>query len=75
MVSKLFGYDISVEYRPGKLNGAAGALSHRDEDTAEINSISAPQFQLFNILRTEATTDPQVLSLWAAIAAGTAKPG
>jgi hypothetical protein len=74
-VSKLFGYDISVEYRTGKLNGVADALSRRDEDTAEINSISAPQFQLFDTLRTEATTDPQILDLCATIAAGTANPG
>lgn len=41
-VNKSFGYDLSVEYRPGKLNGAADALSRRDEETAAINSISAP---------------------------------
>jgi hypothetical protein len=74
-VSKLFGYDLLVEYRPGKLNGAAYALSRRDEDTAEINSMSAPHFQLFDTLRNEAATDPQVLSLCAAITAGTAKLG
>jgi hypothetical protein len=44
-VSKLFGYDLTVEYRPGKLNGAADALSHRDEDVATIHSLSAPTFQ------------------------------
>jgi hypothetical protein len=43
-VSKLFGYDLSVEYRPGKLNGAADAQSRRDEETAAINNILAPQF-------------------------------
>jgi hypothetical protein len=50
-------------------------LSRRDEDTAQINNISAPQVQLFDTLHTEAATDPQVLCLWAAIAVGTAKPG
>jgi hypothetical protein len=44
-VSKLFGYDLTVEYRLGKLNGAADALSHRDEDVATIHSLSAPTFQ------------------------------
>jgi hypothetical protein len=37
-VSKLFGYDLTVEYRPGKLNGAADALSRRDEEVAAIHS-------------------------------------
>jgi hypothetical protein len=41
-VSKLFGYDITVEYRPCKLNGAADALSRRDEDMVTMYSISSP---------------------------------
>jgi hypothetical protein len=41
-VSKLFGYGITVEYRPGKLNGAADALSRRDEDMVTMYSISSP---------------------------------
>ena len=32
-VSKLFGYDFRVEYRPGRLNVAADALSRRDGDS------------------------------------------
>jgi len=31
-VSKLFGYDFSVEYKPGKQNVVADALSRRDEE-------------------------------------------
>jgi hypothetical protein len=62
-VSKLFGYDLTVEYRPGKLNGAADALSRRDEDNATVHAISAPTFQVFDILRAEATTDNQVLEV------------
>jgi hypothetical protein len=45
-VSKLFGYDITVEYRHGRLNAAVGALSHREEETSTINVISAPTFAL-----------------------------
>jgi hypothetical protein len=33
-VSKLFGYDFSVEYLPGKANMVVDALSRRDEDCA-----------------------------------------
>lgn len=73
-VSKLFGYDFSVEYRSGKLNGAADALSRRDE-AASLLSISAPTFEIFNTLREEATTDPQVIELRNHIAAGTVLDG
>jgi hypothetical protein len=34
-ISKLFGFDFTVEYRPGRLNTIADALSQREqEDTA-----------------------------------------
>jgi hypothetical protein len=56
-VSKLFGYDLTVEYRPGKLNGAVDALSRRDEDTVTVHAIFAPTFQVFDTLRVEAASD------------------
>ena len=31
-ISKLFGFDFTVEYRPGRLNTVADALSRRDTD-------------------------------------------
>lgn len=34
-VSKLFGYDFSVEFKPGRQNAAADALSRRDEPPIE----------------------------------------
>jgi hypothetical protein len=35
-ISKLFGFDFIVKYRPGHLNMVANALSHRDtEDVAD----------------------------------------
>jgi hypothetical protein len=33
-ISKLFGFDFTVEYRPGRLNTVADALSHRDAEHA-----------------------------------------
>lgn len=43
----LFGYDFIVEYRPGKLNGVADALSRRDEDPmASLHNISSLTFEL-----------------------------
>jgi hypothetical protein len=74
-VSKLFRYDLEVEYRPGKLNGAADALSRRDEELATVYHISQPTFDLFNTLRTEAAADPQVATLAAKLAAGSADEG
>jgi hypothetical protein len=36
-ISKLFGFDFTVEYRPGRLNTVADALSRRDaEHTPEV---------------------------------------
>lgn len=52
-VSKLFGYDLTVEYRPGKQNVAADALSRRDEDSSSVMALSMPSFDLFSELRAE----------------------
>ena len=52
-VSKLFGYDFAVEYRPGKQNVAADALSRRDEESLAVHAISVPQFSIFDDLRAE----------------------
>jgi hypothetical protein len=49
-VSKLFGYDLTVVYRQGKLNGAADALSRQEEDPAAVHAISSPTFELFDKL-------------------------
>jgi hypothetical protein len=54
-VSKLFGYDFSVEYLPGKANMVADALSRRDEDCTMALVLSSPTFTLFDDLRHEMT--------------------
>jgi hypothetical protein len=66
-VSKLFGYDFSVEYRPGKGNGVADALSRRDGDVplladvpeagAFMSDLSTPAFQLYDDIRQELAAD------------------
>jgi len=57
-VSKLFGYDFKVEFKPGKQNAAADALSRRDEDKEDVSvrAISMPELELFADLRRELTT-------------------
>lgn len=74
-VSKLFGYDFTVEYKPGKLNGAADALSRRDEGSLAVATISTPTFELFEALRAEAAQDPQIATLQQQLANGTAPAG
>jgi hypothetical protein len=74
-VSKLFGYDFMVEYKPGKLNGTADALSRRAESGMALNTISTPSFELFDNLRAEAATDPQIQDVRQQLAAGTVSPG
>jgi hypothetical protein len=46
-LSKLFGFDFTVEYRPGRLNSAADALSRRDEENAALCTLSGPSFDLY----------------------------
>jgi hypothetical protein len=59
-VSKLFGYDFSVEYRPGRLNTVADALSRRGDDDASLAATSVPSFQLYDELRRELQENPQL---------------
>lgn len=56
-VSKLFGYDFVVEYRPGHLNTVADALSRRDDEAVRLSALSGPSFQLFADLRHELEHD------------------
>jgi len=57
-VSKLFGYDFTVEFKPGKQNAVADALSRRDEDKEDISvrAISMPELELFADLCREIST-------------------
>jgi hypothetical protein len=54
-VSKLFGYDFSVEYRSGKNNAAANALSRRLMSRLmsepSLHALSGPWFDIFEKLR------------------------
>lgn len=62
-------------YRPGKLNGAADALSRREENQPSVHAISAPTFELFDVLREEYGGHPRVASVREMIKTGTAKVG
>jgi hypothetical protein len=43
-VGKLFGYDFSVEFNPGKNNTMVDALSQRDDDTGAAHDVSSQVF-------------------------------
>ena len=67
-ISKLFGFDFVVEYRLGRLNTVADALSRRDvEDSAAsgaaVHLLSTPTFALLDDIRaaTTAAGDAQLL--------------
>jgi hypothetical protein len=73
-VSKLFGYQFSVEFKPGRQNVAADALSLRHEDDVTVHSLSIPNFALLDEFRVEAAALPEVIAKRAELAAGTAGP-
>jgi hypothetical protein len=76
-VSKLMGFDFSVEYKPGKMNIVADALSRRTADEPEEGSLAAlstPQFDLFAASRQEVIRDSTLSSLRTSIEAGQKSP-
>jgi len=70
-VGKLFGFDFTIEYKPGKANTMADALSRRDtEETGAVLALSAPRFNFVNRLRQAQLADPALAALKAEVQAG-----
>jgi hypothetical protein len=62
--SKLLDFDFRVEYKPGVTNVVADALSRHDSETgAELSTLSAPNFILFDTLRQENGQEPKLCQL------------
>lgn len=74
-VSKLFGFDFAVEFRPGRLNVVADAHSRRLEDVPTVCALSAPTFDLYDELRHELQADAQLRLLHDSIVADRGAPG
>jgi len=74
-ISKLFGFDFSVEYRPGRLNIVADALSRRDlvdggaavlvAAAAAALPVSGPSFELLDAIRRATAAAPDAQQLLA----------
>jgi hypothetical protein len=73
-VSKLFGCQFTVEFKPGRRNAAADALSHCEEEVGTVHALSIPSFDLFDQFRVEAESLPEVVAKRKAIEVGTADP-
>jgi hypothetical protein len=80
-ISKLFGYDFRVEFRPSRSNIVADALSRQDGEepllsalfgahAACFSAVSVPTFRLFDDLRREVDADPALRARRDAVAAG-----
>jgi hypothetical protein len=52
-VSKVFGYDLAIEYWPGSLNTVADALSPREDEEVPLSALTFPSFKLFDDLHHE----------------------
>jgi hypothetical protein len=70
-VSKLLGFDFTVEYKPGKNNVVADALSRRDTDESALHAMTTVHFDFIDHLRQANLDDPALVALADEIMAGT----
>lgn len=70
-VSKLFGYDFSVEFNLGKNNTVVGALSQHDEEMLSAQRLSSPAFEFYDEFRWEAQSLSEIVEVKEDIVAGT----
>ena len=74
-ISKLLGFDFSVEYRPGRLNTVADALSRRDVNVVAAGpsvalALSGPTFALLDEVRRATADTPDGRKLLEQLQAG-----
>jgi hypothetical protein len=76
-VSKLFGFDFDVEYRPGRLNTVTDALSRKDAEAAPaapcatvVAALSGPSFAFLDEIRRGGAAAPDAVLLQERLRAG-----
>lgn len=69
-ISKLFGFDFKVEYRAGKLNTVADALSRCNSPEESVYALSTPTFQLYKELEADCAQNREWQHLHAQIQEG-----
>jgi hypothetical protein len=69
-VSKLLSFDFTVEYKPGRTNVVADALSRRDMPEVEFQAISSLSFDLLEEFKLAAAKDEELQHLRHQIEAG-----
>jgi hypothetical protein len=70
-VSKLLGYDFTIEYKLGRTNVVADALSRSDTPEALLHGISSPSFDLLDDIKHAAKADAELVALRDQIVAST----
>jgi hypothetical protein len=70
-VSKLFGYQFTVEFKPGHQNAAVDALSRRDEEQVSVHALSLPTFDIVDQFCQESMILQEIITMKAQIETGT----
>ncbi|XP_068641893.1 uncharacterized protein [Aristolochia californica] len=58
------GFDFHVEYKPGHLNRAVDALSHKEVGDSQLHAISQPRSLLLNSIQEDIQHQPELLELY-----------
>jgi hypothetical protein len=69
-VSKLLGFNFSVEYKPGRTNVVADALPRRDTEQGIVHTLSFPNFDIMASIKKANISDPALVALKDQITAG-----
>jgi hypothetical protein len=73
-ISKLFGFDFTIEFRPSHLNTTADALSCREPEDPRVAAVSAPTFSLYDDLSAELAGDAALRQLRDTVVADRGAP-